>query len=444
MSEPSFRAKFACSEGCDFRASLTEVVYRCPTCGGLLEVRHDLSALRSRAASEWRSLFDSRFGAARLPLASGVWGKREWVYPDLEDGDIVSLGEGRQPLLPLPRLAAELGLASVDLKQCGISATGSFKDLGMTVLVSAVARMRRLGRRVRAVACASTGDTSAALSAYCAAAGIPSVVFLPRGKVSLAQLVQPISNGALVLSLETDFDGCMRIVQEVTRDPSIYLANSMNSLRLEGQKIVAVELCQQLGWEAPDWVIVPGGNLGNAGALGMGFELMLSLGLIDRRPRIAVAQAEKANPLVRAFRSGFADLSAVQAQPTLATAIQIGSPVSMRRAARTLRSFDGVVEEAAEQDLSDAAARADLEGAFTCPQTGVALAALSKLARAGTIARGSRVVVVSTAHGLKFYGFKEGYHRGTLAEVDGRWRNPPVEVRATAQAVEEALDRRLG
>ncbi|NOJ79481.1 threonine synthase [Myxococcus xanthus] len=442
MSEASasdFRAEYACSEGCDFRASLMDVVYRCPRCGGLLEVAHDVNALRTVSAAEWKRRFETRFGSARLPDGSGVWGKREWAYPQLPAEDIVSLGEGRVPLKPLPRMATELGLAALDLKECGVSPTGSFKDWGMTVLVSAVKHMRARGVPLRAVACASTGDTSAALSAYCAAAGIPAVVFLPRDKVSLAQLVQPIANGARVLSLDTDFDGCMKLVQAVTADTGLYLANSMNSLRIEGQKMVAVELCQDLGWEPPDWVVIPGGNLGNASALGKGFELMLSLGLITRRPRIAVAQAQKANPLARSYRGGFQELVPLRAEPTLASAIQIGNPVSFKRAVKVLKAFDGVVEDASESELANAAARADREGTFTCPHTGVALAALEKLVAKGVIARGSRVVVVSTAHGLKFADFKVGYHRGSLAEVTSQFANPPVELPATLDAVKGAL-----
>lgn len=435
-------ARYACSEGCAFRAPLTEVVYRCPSCDGLLEVEHDVEALAKRTGGDWKAHFDRAWSAARLPGASGIWSKKEWVYPQLPDADIVSLGEGRVPLLPLPRMAKALGLAELDLKQCGISATGSFKDLGMTVLVSAVKHLRARGQPIRAVVCASTGDTSAALSAYCAAAGIPCVVFLPRDKVSLAQLIQPVSNGALVLSLDTDFDGCMRIVQEVTADPSLYLANSMNSLRLEGQKIVGVELCQQLGWDPPDWIVIPGGNLGNASALGKGLLLAQGLGLLSRLPRLAVAQAERANPLYRAFREG-RDVEPMQAGPTLASAIQIGNPVSARRALRILRALDGVVEQASEAELAEAAASADREGAFCCPHTGVALAALQKLVRAGTIARGSRVAVVSTAHGLKFTEFKVGYHRGTLPALASPLANPPLELPATVAAVRDALARRL-
>jgi len=442
MSAP-LHAELRCAQGCEFSAPWTEVVYRCPTCGGLLEVVHDVHALQRTSAEEWRRRFAQRRASARLPQASGVWGKKEWVLPELPDADVVSLAEGNNPLLPLPRLANDLGLDAVELKQCGVSATGSFKDLGMTVLVSAVKHMRARGQRIRAVACASTGDTSAALAAYCAAAGIPSVVFLPRDKVSLSQLVQPIANGALVLSLDTDFDGCMRIVQEVTQDGSLYLANSMNSLRIEGQKIVSVELCEQLAWEPPDWVVIPGGNLGNASALGRGFELLLATGLISRPPCIAVAQAQKANPLYRAFQRGFRDLQPVKAERTLASAIQIGDPVSIHRAVRVLKAFGGVVEEASESELANAAARADREGAFACPHTGVALAALEKLVAKGTIQKGSRVAVISTAHGLKFPDFKVGYHRSTLAEVQSRMPNPPLELPARVEEVRAALDDRL-
>ena len=437
---PDFRAEYACSEGCDFRASLLDVVYRCPRCSGLLEVKHDVAALRSVPSAEWKRRFETRFGSARLPDGSGVWGKREWAYPQLPTEDIVSLGEGRVPLKPLPRMAAELGLKSLELKECGVSPTGSFKDWGMTVLVSAVKHLRSRGVPIRAVACASTGDTSAALAAYCAAAGIPSVVFLPKDKVSLAQLVQPIANGARVLSLDTDFDGCMKLVQQVTEDRALYLANSMNSLRIEGQKVVAFELCQDLGWEPPDWVVIPGGNLGNASALAKGFQMMQAMGLISKLPRLVVAQAQRANPLFRAFRGGLSELVPMKAESTLASAIQIGNPVSFRRAVRALKAFDGVVEEATEAELANAAARADREGTFTCPHTGVAVAAVEKLVAQKVIAPGASVVVVSTAHGLKFADFKVGYHRGTLADVESRLANPPLELPAELGAVRKALE----
>jgi threonine synthase len=446
----SFSAWFRCADGCDFRADLTEVVYECPRCGGLLEVEHDRAALARRSASEWKALFDGRFRLGPWPYGSGVWGKKEWVYPQLAVENVVSMFEGGNPLLRVDRYARELGLDEVWVKECGVTHTGSFKDLGMTVLVSAVQEMRARGVRIDAVACASTGDTSAALAAYCAAAGIPSVVLLPQGKISIAQLVQPIANGALVLELDTDFDGCMRVVQELSTAPGIYLANSMNSLRIEGQKTLAVELAQQLGWESPDWVVIPGGNLGNASAVGRGFLMMKELGLVSRLPRLVVAQARSANPLFRAVAAaggrprGDLAVAPVPAQKTLASAIQIGAPVSARRALRALEALDGLVEDATEQELSDAAARADRAGAYADPHTGVALAVLEKLASRGTIRKGERAVVISTAHGLKFSDFKVGYHAGALAGVAPKLVNPSVKVAPTLAAVQEAVARRFG
>ncbi len=436
----SFSAWYRCVRGCPGRYDLFEVIYRCPACGGLLEVAHDEETLRERTGAAWRALFDARARAGTGPAASGVWSKAEWVLPGLRTENIVTLGEGYTPLLPAPRLAHDLGLDDLWVKQCGISHTGSFKDLGMTVLVSAVAQMMADGRApVRAVACASTGDTSAALAAYAAVAGIPALVFLPRGKISVGQLIQPIANGARVLALDTDFDGCMRIVQEVTQDKTIYLANSMNSLRVEGQKTVGIEIVQQLGWQVPDWIVLPSGNLGNISALARGLALARDLGVIDRLPRLAAAQAERANPLYRAYQRGFAHFEPVTAGATAASAIRIGNPVSYEKAVRALQQFDGVVEQATEDELADAAALADRAGLYACPHTGVALAVAARLARRGVIRPGERVVVISTAHGLKFTDFKTHYHEGALADVIARYRNPPVELPADAGAVRAAI-----
>jgi threonine synthase len=329
------------------------------------------------------------------------------------------------------------------VKQCGLSHTGSFKDLGMTVLVSQVKQMIADGVGIRAVACASTGDTSAALAAYGAAAGIPAIVFLPKDKVSLAQLIQPVSNGALVLSLDTDFDGCMALVQRLTEDKGIYLANSMNSLRVEGQKTISIEMVQQFDWEVPDTIVIPGGNLGNVSALGAGFELMQELGVISRLPRIVVAQAQRANPLYQAYRDGWDNFHPVTAQRTAASAIQIGNPVSVQKAIRILKKFDGIVEQASEDELANAAAVADRCGTFNCPHTGVALAALIKLKERGVIQPEERVIVISTANGLKFSEFKVGYHRGQLADVEARHANLPVELPADFDAVRRAIDTRV-
>lgn len=437
-------AHYVCFHGCEgVQHSLDTVVYRCESCGGLLDVQHELDTLRQVSASEWRERFDGRVGGGRWPYVSGVWGKKEWVAPGISDDAVVSMAEGNSPLLRTDRLGRDIGLKHLFVKQCGTTHTGSFKDLGMTVLVSQVNDMRARGIDVPAIGCASTGDTSAALSAYCASAGIPCVVFLPAAKISMAQLVQPIANGALVLSLDTDFDGCMALIQEITQSHPIYLANSMNSLRLEGQKTVAIEIVQQLGWEVPDWVVVPGGNLGNVYALSKGFQMMRELGLIDRVPRLACAQASQANPLYRAFKAGWDAYEPVTAGRTLASAIQIGSPVSIHRAIQALNAHDGIVEEASEQGLMDACARADKAGLFTCPHTGVALAALIKMVDAGTIGADERVVVVSTAHGLKFADTKVAYHAANLTGITSAHANAPIELPATADAVVQALGERL-
>lgn len=418
---------------------LDEVVYRSKD-GGLLDVQHDMESLAIYGPEYWKALFDERAGKTVWPYGSGVWSKKEWVLPGLSDQDVVSMFEGNSNLFWAERYGREvLGMSDLWVKQCGNSHTGSFKDLGMTVLVSQVNSIRKKNpEKISAVGCASTGDTSAALSAYCAAAGIPSIVFLPADKISLAQLVQPIANGALVLSIDTDFDGCMKLIREVTAEYPIYLANSMNSLRLEGQKTAAIEICQQFDWEVPDWVIVPGGNLGNIYAFYKGFAMCRDLGLTDRLPRMVCAQAANANPLYTSFQDGFKTFEPVKAQQTFASAIQIGDPVSINRAILGLEATNGIVEEATEEELMDAAALADQTGMFNCPHTGVALAALTKLRDRGVIGDNDRTVVVSTAHGLKFAQSKVAYHAKEI-DMACQYANPPVTVKDNLGSVIDVI-----
>ncbi len=435
---------FRCiNQDCAETYSIEEIVYRCRKCNNLLDVQHDMETLAGRTPCEWKQLFDNRYRKQAWPYGSGVWGKKEWVLPSVEDANIVSMYEGSTNLFWAERFGRQLGVEDIWIKMCGNSHTGSFKDLGMTVLVSAVKQMISDNISIPAVACASTGDTSAALAAYCAAADIPSIVFLPKDKVSIAQLIQPISNGALVLSLDTDFDGCMEMVQRITGEHNIYLANSINSLRIEGQKTISIELCQQFGWEVPDWVIIPGGNLGNVSALGKGFLMMYELGLIDRLPRIACAQAKNANPLYLSYLKGFEEFTPVRAKKTLANAIQIGNPVSFGKAVSILKRFNGIVEQASEDELSHASAMADRTGTFNCPHTGVALAVFLKLLRKKIISPKEKIVVLSTAHGLKFVEFKVGYHRSNLEGVSAQFTNVPVELPNDYKAVRDAIEKRI-
>jgi threonine synthase len=439
----SYRAWFQCiNPECGAVYPLNSIVYQCKRCGSLLEVQHDLKQLKRRDAKGWMKLFEGRYKSNEWPYGSGVWAKKEWVLPDIKNENIVSLYEGGTNLFWAERFGKIVGVKDLWLKLCGNTHSGSFKDLGMTVLVSQVKQMISEGAPIKAVVCASTGDTSAALATYCAAAGIPSIVLLPRGKISIAQLIQPVSNGALVLYLDTDFDGCMKLVQEITKDETLYLANSMNSLRVEGQQTVGIEIVQQFDWKVPDVIIIPGGNLGNVSALGKGLLMMKDLGVISRLPRIVVAQAEHANPLYRSFKNGFESFEPMRAKKTLASAIQIGNPVSIQKAIRTLKQFNGIVEQASEEELADAAALGDKTGMFNCPHTGVALAALIKLLKAGIIDKSERVVVISTAHGLKFVEMKVKYHQKKL-DFPCRHANQPIELPARLDAVKDALKHAL-
>ena len=440
----NYEATFRCFRGCPGSYSLYEVIYTCPTCGGLLEVHHELEPLRQRNAEQWQTLLDKRAGSTHWPYGSGVWAMKEWVIPDLADDNVVSMFEGNSNLFWAERLGQQIGLSDLWIKLCGNSHTGSFKDLGMTVLVSVVKQMMTMpDNPVKAVACASTGDTSAALAAYAAAAGIPAIVFLPQNKVSAAQLIQPIANGAHVLALDTDFDGCMQIVKELTKDNSLYLANSMNSLRIEGQKTVGIEIVRQFDWEVPDWIILPVGNLGNISATYKGLKLLYELDIIDRLPRLVAAQAAKANPFYQSYLNGFREKVSLAAQDTQASAIRIGDPVSYEKAVQAIQATNGIVEQATEHELANAAALADRTGMYTCPHTAVALAALFKLVDKGIIHKNDRTVVISTAHGLKFTQFKVQYHEGILPEAESQYANPPVNLPADVNLVRETIARRL-
>jgi threonine synthase len=423
---------FVC-ESCSTRVKPLDGHPQCPKCGGLFLVEHSFTGDKKRTKKAWHELLTDRAATSQ----SGVWRYRDWVLPELKDKDVVTLGEGRSPLVDV-----EIDGRRVFVKQCGQQPTGSFKDLGMTVLVSAAHAIAKKKRETRTASsrvtlvCASTGDTSAALAAYGARANMPVLVLLPRGKVSKAQLLQPLANGARVLELDGDFDACMRVVADIGKRDGFFLANSKNPLRLLGQMTVAFEIWQDLNFTAPDVVVVPSGNLGNVYAIMLGFDLLERLKLIDKRPRLVAAQAAAADPLhrwaVEVWRTGEpAPLTPVTAGETLATAIRIGDPVSFPRAKVALARTGGTTTSSSEQQIIDGMRVLDRQGLLACPQTGTAVdGARQLIATKGALKKHDVVVVVSTASGLKFIDSK--------ADVEV---NAPERVPANVDAVVAALAR---
>lgn len=407
----------------------------CAACGGLLDIVSELRAF-GRTGDTWRDLFDRRRAAspseATRPFeTSGVWRFREHVLPDLPESGIVSKPEGATRLYAAGALGDELSFSRLFVKHEGENPTLSFKDRGMTVGVSWAHTSG-----FSTVACASTGDTSAALAAYAAAVpGMRAVVLLPDAKITDEQLSQALAYGATTLGLDTDFDGCMRLVGELTAARPVFLLNSKNPMRIEGQKTIGWEIVQDLGWRVPDWIVVPVGNAGNVSAIGKGLREWLDLGVIAKKPRLAGVQAAAADPFYQSYRKGFGERVTRVAGETAASAIRIGAPVSHPRAEREIRFFDGVVESVTEPELLDAFALANRHGFAICPNSAVALAGAAKLRQAGVIQKDDLVVVVATAHALKFAGTMSAYHRG-----GGRLANPPRRLPATLDAILAALD----
>ena len=423
---------------CGHDEPTTTARFRCSTCGDLLAVQNAIETIADTTdATELKKRFAKRQQMMTPWESSGVWRYRELILPDLPNDMIVSLSEGNTGLYTRDAVTRFVGCAAVHLKHEGENPTLSFKDRGMTAGVSWA---HHVG--AKRVACASTGDTSAAMAAYAASAGIPAVVLLPHNKVSLEQLAQPISYGAQVLALDTDFDGCMMLVQKLTDSGEIYLLNSMNPFRIEGQKAIGIEILHQLNWDVPDWIVIPVGNAGNITALGKGLIELRQLGVIDRVPRLAGVQVDVANPLSVAFAGGFKRRERTTAGETIATAIRIGDPVSFEKAKDVLVTLDGVVTEVGDSDAMHAKAVCDGAGVHICPNSGVAVAGARRLRQEGVINAGDRVVVIATAHGSKFSTTTMPYH------TDGRWSarraNPPARVPASLDHIRRALDRTHG
>ena len=411
---------------CGRETSDLDATARCAACGGLLEVIHPPPPARG---AELRALL-ARRRTDGSDGGSGVWRYRELVLPGA-GAHITSHPEGNTPLLARDRVAEWAGVPALSLKHEGHNPTGSFKDRGMTV---GVTQARRIG--ARAVACASTGNTSASLAAYAAQAGIPALVFVPAGQVALGKLAQSLAYGARTLLVRGDFDACLRLVQEASERLGIYLLNSINPFRVEGQKTIALEVLEQLGWEAPDWLALPAGNLGNTAAFGKALREARELGLIDRVPRIAAVQAEGASPFAQSFRDQFSTRPKVKAE-TVATAIRIGDPASFDRAVDAIRFTNGVVTTATDAEILDAKAVIDATGVGCEPASAASVAGVRRLVREGVIQPTDRVVAVLTGHILKDPGALLRYHQELTPPP--AYANAPVEIDASLDEVERAI-----
>src|SRR5580692_1734837 len=441
---------FGC--GVRIRGDQAGSIFRCKDCGDLFEVEYPgwglAGGLRggterpNAGALKW--LWRERRASSELLDHSGVWRFRE-LLPILDSfGNAVTLREGNTPLYHLPRSAETLGLDQLYAKHQGMNPTGSFKDTGMTAALS-VARERGF----EWVACASTGNTSAAMAAYAARAGMKSLVLLPEGKISWPKLSQSLDYGALTCQLKTDFDGCVHVLTEVVQRAPVYLLNSVNPYRLEGQKTPALEIAEQFDWQVPDHVIVPGGNLANSSALGKAFLEMMHLGLTSKVPKISVVQAEGANPLyLSLLNHDGCEIQPVQAN-TRATAIRIGNPASWRKAARIIRQTGGYCEQVSEAEIALAKAQIGQEGIGCEPASAVTLGGLKKLVRQGKIHGGESVVLLLTGHTLKDSEYTIDFHREKLLTAEEsaglEWelaekRRATLSLEASSDAVLRVLD----
>lgn len=420
-------AKLVCFEpDCRSTYAITDVIYNCPKCGGLLEAQYSGQTL---AADELKRLWRDRRKDNKPVEQSGVWRYREFI-PFLDDeAHIVTLREGNTPLLKAPRAASFGGLDALVFKHQGFNPSGSFKDNGMTC---GTAQAVRLG--MKRVACVSTGNTSASMAAYASAAGLQPVIFIPHGNISYGKLAQALEYGALTLQVEANFDQILKLVRVLSEKLGIYLLNSINPFRIEGQKTIMVELMDQRDWNVPDWVVLPGGNLGNVSAFGKGLREMLAAGLIPRLPRLAVVQAEKSAPFYEYMHRGaHGDFVPVENPETLATAIRIGDPVSWPKAKAEIEASSGVVERVTEQEIADAKAQIGLCGIGCEPASAATLAGIRKLTASGVIRRDADVVAVLTGNVLKDPDYIFKYHTGALKAPDGTpvastFGNAPVVV----------------
>jgi threonine synthase len=433
--------RFRCIACADLSDSASQD-FRCGQCGDLLEITYPSWKESKPDAAKLKSTWQKRRLSSSPVDLSGVWRYRE-VLPTLDDEQqVITIREGNTPLYELPRCARITGVPRLFAKHQGMNPTGSFKDAGMTV---AATFARRAG--FRWVACASTGNTSASMAAYAARGGMRGLVLVPEGKISWSKLSQALDYGAVTCQLRTDFDGCLKLLQELVRKAPVYQLNSINPFRLEGQKTLAVEMLEQLDWQVPDHIIVPGGNLGNSSAIGKALLEMRELELISRLPKLSVIQAEGANALVRTLReAGGKRLISVPAE-TRATAIRIGNPASWKKAAHVLEATEGACEQVTELEIAQAKAEIGEEGIGCEPASAVTLAGLKKLVKQGFVKADETVVLVLTGNLLKDPDFTIDFHRGEMfgggqeAAALGPLRHPPIVLDASLDAVMRTLER---
>lgn len=427
-----------CNAQCRAAYPIEEAIYTCPRCGALLEA--DYPGLKLDAAAMKRAWRERRMSNAPLDQ-SGVWRYRELLgFVDTERHCAVTLREGNTPLLNAPRAAAYGGLDALVFKHQGFNPTGSFKDNGMTC---GATQGLRLG--MKKVACVSTGNTSASMAAYASAAGMTPIIFLPHGNISYGKLAQALEYGALTLQVEANFDQILALVRVLAEKTGIYLLNSVNPFRIEGQKTIMVEMLDQREWSVPDWVVVPGGNLGNISAFGKGFRELLALGFIDRLPRFAVIQAAGSAPFEKFWRER-GEFEAVTEPETLATAIRIGDPVSWPKAIQVIDESNGVVEKVTEQEIADAKAVVGQCGIGCEPASAATLAGIRKLVAAGVMKKDADVVAVLTGNVLKDPDYIYKYHTGQLKTPGGvgiaaTFGNAPVVVPNDAGRIAEIVAR---
>jgi len=380
-------------ESCRQRFPLDSAEHLCAGCGGLLDVRYDFSSVDGKAL---RQLWSERKASSAIADQSGVWRFQE-LLPFLAEGkEIVTLSEGRTPLIEVRRTGEWTGGVKLSIKHQGNNPTGSFKDLGMTACITQAAAV---GSRV--TACASTGNTSASMAAYAARAGMKAVVFVPAGKISAAKLAQALEFGAFVIEIGENFDQAFSMLRLLTEEMGLYLVNSINPFRLEGQKTILCEILEQRDWRVPDYIVLPGGNLGNVSAIGKGLLELKQLGLVDKLPRLVVTQASGANPFYTMLASGAQKIVPVTEPNTAATAIRIGDPVNWRKALRAIRATDGLCESVTDDQIFEAKSALARDGVGCEPASAASVAGIRKLVQARQIEPGSEVVAVLTGHQLK-------------------------------------------